>query len=237
MVADLSWASLRVPRCIMTARLHVPRAMTARAALPQPRPPWPAIFAKAFALVAEARPTLRQFHATLPWPRLLRLDHAIGCVLVEREHAGEPTLTLARFVEPHAMPLAGLSTLLMAAKNGPPDAQKTFRRMLRFTRLPWPLRRLMLRMGLAFAAPLARYAGSFGVSALGGNGATIIDSVSILPVFISYGPVGADGAVDVFFVFDHRVMDGADGAAALAGIEAMIEGPVADELLVMPSSL
>lgn len=230
MVADLSWAALRVPRCVMTAKLHLPRAFAARAALPHPRPPWTAIFAKAFALTALERPALRQLHSSLPWPRLLRLDHAIGCVLVEREHLGEPVLTLARFVQPHAMPLPQLAALLSEAKTAPPEAAKNFRRMLGFTQKPWLLRRLLLRVALIFATPLARYAGSFSVSSLGQQGATIMDSVSILPVFLSYGPIGADGAVDVFFVFDHRVMDGADGAAALAGIAAMIEGPLADEL-------
>lgn len=230
MVADLSWASLRVPRCIMTARLHLPRALAARAALAGPRPQWTAIFAKAFALVAEERPVLRQLHATLPRPRLLRLDHAIGCVMVERIHAGEPTLTLARFVQPRAMPLMELARLLELAKTAPPEENSAFRRMLRFVRLPWPMRRLMLRIALSFAKPLARYAGSYAISTVGSSGATIVDSVNILPVFISYGPIGPDGGVDVHFVFDHRVMDGADGAAALAGLEAMIEGPVADEL-------
>lgn len=230
MVADLSWASLRVPRCLMTARLHIPRALAARAALPHPRPPWPAIFAKGLALVAEGRPALRRFHATLPWPRLLELDHATGCVMVERLHQGEATLTLARFTEPYAMPLTELGALLQHAKTAPPESTKTFRRILRLARLPWPLRRLMLRIGLAFAAPIARYGGSFGVSAVSAEGAAIVDSVSILPIFLSYGPIDAKGAVDVFIAFDHRVMDGADGAAALNGLQAMIEGPLADEL-------
>lgn len=229
-VADLSWASLRVPRCLMTARLHLPRALAARAALPAPRPPWTAIFAKGFALVAEGRPALRRFHATLPWPRLLELDHAIGCVMVEREHAGEAALTIARFTEPYGMSLTELAVLLHHAKTAPPESTKGFRRLLRLARLPWPLRRVMLRIGLSFASPIARYGGSFGISALGHEGAAIIDSISILPMFISYGPISADGGVDVFIAFDHRVMDGAHGAAALRGLEAMIEGPLADEL-------
>lgn len=230
MVADLSWASLRVPRCIMTARLHIPRALAARAALPSPRPPWTAVFAKSFALVAEGRPALRRFHATLPLPRLLELDHAIGCVMVEREHDGEAALTIARFTEPYAMPLAELAAILNHAKAAPPASNKSFRRLLRLARLPWPMRRLMLRIALAFAAPLARYGGSFGISAVGVEGAAIVDSVSILPIFLSYGPIGPDGGVDVFLAFDHRVMDGADGAAALRGLEGMIEGALADEL-------
>jgi pyruvate/2-oxoglutarate dehydrogenase complex dihydrolipoamide acyltransferase (E2) component len=36
--------------------------------------------------------------------------------------------------------------------------------------------------------------------------------------------------VNAFLSFDHRVMDGADGAAALHGLEAALEGPVSAEL-------
>ncbi len=236
MVADLSWASLRVPRCAIAARLRVPRALSARGALAAPRPPWTAIFAKGFALLAENHPVLRQLHATLPGPRLLRLDHAIGCVMVERQHRDEPTLTLARFVQPHAMTLTELAAILEHAKTAPPEANKTFHRMLRFTQLPWPLRRLMMQVGLSFATPLARYAGSFAVSSLGAQGVQILESVNILPVLITYGPMDGEGGVDVCFIFDHRVMDGADGAMALRGIQEMIEGPVTDELNLMGRS-
>lgn len=229
-IADLSWASLRLPRCTMMARLALPRAHAARAALPAPRPPWTTIFAKGFALVAEAQPALRRIHATLPRPRLLELPHAIGCIVLEREHEGEPMLGIARFTEPHATPLPALAEALRHAKHAPAQEVKTHRRMLRFARLPWPLRRLMLRLALATGAPLMRYGGHFAVSAVGHRGAAVIDSVSVVPCFLSYGPISAQGEVEVFLSFDHRVMDGGDGAAALAGLQDAIEGPVAEEL-------
>ena len=55
----------------------------------------------------------------------------------------------------------------------------------------------------------------------------------MLPLFLSYGPIGADGTVDAYLSFDHRVMDGADGAAALRGIAAALEGPIAEEMRAM----
>lgn len=237
-VADLSWASLRVPRCVITARIAVPRALAARGAMAAPRIPWTVIFAKGLALAAETRPVLRRVHATLPTPRLIEVPHAIGCIVLERGeqsmlgHGKQDAamLGLARFRDPHATPLPELAAALRRAKEAPAGEVKTHRRLLRLARIPWPLRRLMLRTALAVGTPLLRYGGTFAISALGHRGAGIIDSVSILPSFLSYGPISAAGAVDAYLSFDHRVMDGAEGAAALHGLEVAVEGAVAAEL-------
>jgi hypothetical protein len=229
-IADLSWASLRVPRCVMMARLALPRAAAARAAMPAPRIPWTVIFAKGFALASEAQPALRRIHATLPRPGLIEVPHAIGCIVLERDHDGQAMLGLARYTDLHATPLPELARLLRHAKEAPAGQVKTHRRLLRFARLPWPLRRLMLRYGLAIGTPLLRYGGTFAISAVGHQGAAVVDSVSVLPNFLSYGPMTEDGRLEAYLSFDHRVMDGGDGAAALRGLEAAIEGPVAAEL-------
>lgn len=230
MMADLSWASLHMPRCIMTARLHIPRALAARAALEAPRPPWTTIFLKGFGIAAEARPALRRCHATLPWPRMLELEHALGCVVLEREHEGEPALSIARFARCHAIPLPELARRLHHAKTAPVGEVPSFRQFRRFALLPWPLRRFLMRLALANGWPMVYWGGTFAVSSVGEQGVTILDSVSVLPIFLSYGPIAADGGVDVALSFDHRVMDGADGAAALRRLEQALEGGVADEL-------
>ena len=229
-IADLSWASLRVPRCVLRAQLSLPRAHAARAALPAPRPPWTVIFLKGFALASETQPALRRIHAMLPTPRLIEVPHAIGCIVLERDERGEPMLGLARFNEPHARPLGALAERLHSAKRGTTLEVGTHRRQERFVGLPWPLRRLLLRYALAMGRPLLRYGGTFAISALGHQGATVVDSVSVLPNFLSYGAISPAGEVEVFLAFDHRVMDGADGASALQGLQAAIEGPVAAEL-------
>jgi hypothetical protein len=233
MMADLSWASLRIPRCVMTARLRLPRALAARSALASPRPPWTTLFLKGFGLAAVPHPALRRCHATLPWPRMLEVEHAIGCVVLEREHDGESALSIARIPRCHAIPLRELAQRLSHAKSAPSGETPSFRRFRNFARLPWPLRRLLLRLGLATAGPVVLYGGTFAISALGERGVTILDSVSVLPIFLSYGPISPEGEVDVTLSFDHRVMDGADGADALRGLEQALEGPVADELLAL----
>lgn len=226
-IADLSWASLRVPRCLMQAGIAIPRALAARAALAAPRPAWPVLFAKAYALTAMDRPALRRGHASLPWPQLIELDHAPGCVVVERTEPGEPRLIMAHFAAPHRASLRALTTATALAKTVPLSPNPWHDRYLA---LPWPLRRLVLRAMLALGWPLLKSGGVYAVSALGGQGAAILDSVSVLPMFISFGPIGPDGGVLVHIAFDHRVMDGAEGAFALRGIEAALEGPLSDEM-------
>jgi pyruvate/2-oxoglutarate dehydrogenase complex dihydrolipoamide acyltransferase (E2) component len=39
--------------------------------------------------------------------------------------------------------------------------------------------------------------------------------------------------MDLHIAFDHRVMDGADAAFALRGIEHALEGPIAEELAAL----
>jgi hypothetical protein len=233
LAADLSWASRGMARCLMAARIAVPRARAARAALGAARPPWTVMVAKAFALAALERAALRRVYAALPWPRILQLPHARGAVVVERQHLGEAMLSLARFHAPHAAPLPDLAEGLRVAKHGAPAAAKPFRRFLAFARLPWPLRRVLLGGGIALGTPVLKYGASFAVSALPQQGVVILDSMSVLPVFLSYGPLDAGGAMDLHIAFDHRVMDGADAAFALRGIEHALEGPIAEELAAL----
>jgi hypothetical protein len=57
--------------------------------------------------------------------------------------------------------------------------------------------------------------------------------------FLNYSPIGAGGTVEVFFSFDHRVMDGIAGIAgaqAVQALERMLHGPVLAELQAYAAS-
>ena len=228
LMADLSWASLRVPRCVLTVRLEVPRCCAARAALAVPRPPWTTLFLKAFAQVSAAQPALRRAYAAWPRPHLVEAEHPVGCIVLHREAEG--MLGFARIQAPDRRPLPELAALLDHAARAPLAQERRLRNMRRFAGFPWPLRRLALLVAMALAKPVLRAGGTFAISTLGSRGVDIVDSVSILPCFLTYGPIGADGGVQVHLCFDHRVIDGADGAIALAALQAALEGPVTDEL-------
>jgi pyruvate/2-oxoglutarate dehydrogenase complex dihydrolipoamide acyltransferase (E2) component len=48
--------------------------------------------------------------------------------------------------------------------------------------------------------------------------------------FLNLGPIGADGVAALHLSFDHRVMDGAAGAAAMRALDAALQGPLLAEL-------
>ena len=62
---------------------------------------------------------------------------------------------------------------------------------------------------------------------------TALHPLSPLTTTLTYGVIGPDGSCDVRLVYDHRVLDGAVVARALARLEEELTGPVCDELRAM----
>ena len=70
------------------------------------------------------------------------------------------------------------------------------------------------------------YIWAFRVFRPGAEGSSVIP----LTTTLNYGVIGPDGGVQVRIIYDHRTMDGATVARALACLEAVLHGPIADEL-------
>lgn len=232
-MGDLAAASRKVPRFLLRGRLSIPRALAARAALPRPRPPWTALFAKAYAMAARQHAPLRRIHASLPWPHLIESPHAQGCVMVEAASGGETLLAPARLFRAQDTPLPDLAQRLAAVKSTPHEAAPALRWMLGLSRLPWPLRRAGYGLAMGLGWPVLRLGGHYAISALGEHGAELLDSVSIVPAFLSFGPIAPDGGVALHFALDHRVLDGSDAIRALAAMQEALEGPIAEELTAL----
>ena len=77
---------------------------------------------------------------------------------------------------------------------------------------------------------LAIHFGTFALSVYSSLGAESLHPLSPLTTTLTYGPIGRDGRADVRLVYDHRVLDGATVARALARLEAALTGPVLGEL-------
>jgi len=231
LIMDFAYLSQGYPRATVLGRIRVAELAAARAAaVAAPGPPWPVLFAKAYALAARELPPLRRVYVKLPWPHLYELPASVGCVVVERELQGEPALFLCRLKDPAAAPLAALAARLAEAKTAPLGSVKDYRVALRVGRLPRPLRRALLWLALNLGRQVPNYFGTFGVSALGGQGAAIVHAVAPWASLLNYGPIGPDGAVEVYLGFDHRVMDGALAARAIRSLERALQGPVLAEL-------
>ena len=194
-------------------------------------PSWVAIFTKALALVAADNPRLRQAYLGFPTPRLYEHPHSVASIAVERDYHGEEAVFFVQFRAPERQPLAQLDASLQRYKTRPLDKVSAYREALRFSRLWRPLRRLVWWYGLNVdGRRRARRFGTFGVSVYSSLGAESLHPLGPLTTTLTYGPIAADGQVDVRLVYDHRVLDGAVVARALHKMEDVLTGPITAEL-------
>ena len=105
------------------------------------------------------------------------------------------------------------------------------RRQLLIARLPRPIRRMLWWIGLNVDGRLrVRMFGTYGVSVYSGLGASALHPPAVGTSSITYGVIEANGDVAVRVSYDHRVLDGADVARALASLERFLKHEILAEL-------
>jgi hypothetical protein len=202
----------------------------ARAACSQ-RISWVALFLKGYARAAARLPELRR--AYLDWPRARLYEHpeSQASVAVERDIGGEPAVLFGHIRTPDLKSLPELEAHLQRFKSEPVRSFGIFRRALFVSKFPRFLRRFLWWANLCWSGPMrARRFGTFGVSVYASLGAASLHPLSPLTTALNYGPIEDDGAMDVRIIYDHRVMDGATVARALALLEEILLGEVLEEL-------
>jgi hypothetical protein len=228
-VADLMHASVRVPFVSLARPLNLRALLDARAQAAR-RPGWAAIFVKAFALVAKEQPVLRTLYVKWPAPAFYELPRSVAMVAVARVEDGQDCVLPQRITAPDEMPLGEIDALIRHAKQAPVDQVPAFRRIVRITRLPLPLRRLFWAIGLNFGRQRANYFGSFGVTSVAAYGTGQLLALSPGPFVLSYGVEKPDQTIDVVLRWDHRITDGALIAGALRRLEQVLNTEIAGEL-------
>jgi hypothetical protein len=230
LVADLMHASIRVPFVSLARPLHIRPLLEARAQATE-RPGWAAIFAKAFALVAKEQPVLRTLYVKWPVPAFYELPRSVAMVAIARVvEDGQDCVLPQKVAAPDEMRLAEVDALIRHAKEAPIHEVPAFRKILRTTRLPLPLRRLFWAIGLNFGRQRANYFGSFGVTSVAAYGAGQLHAISPGPFVLSYGVEKPDQTIDVVLRWDHRITDAAPMAKALNRLEQVLNGEIAAEL-------
>lgn len=230
LVADALRACRHVPTVTAERRMDLGELADARRAWPT-RPAWSAIHAKAFALVAAAVPALRRSFVRWPWPHLYEHPAPVAAVVVERDYHGEEAVFFAHLRRPHERPLADLDAWLRRCRSAPLAEVVSFRRALRLARLPWPLRPAAMWLGLHASGRLRERAfGTFSLSSPAAQGAGLLHLITALTATLHYGLFDPAGRLDMRLTFDHRVLDGATAARALAAMEAALRGPLLQEL-------
>jgi hypothetical protein len=230
LIVDLMHASMRVPFVSLRRSLKIGRLAEARAASGQ-RPGWAAIFAKAFSLVARDEPVLRTLFIDRPWPYFYELPRSVGMIAIARRENGEDCVLPQKIAAPDEMSLAEVDALVRHAKSAPIGEVPAFRKILRATRMPLPLRRLIWMIGLCIGRQRANYFGSFGITSVAAFGAGELHALSPGPYIVSYGTLEPDQSIDVMIRWDHRVTDAAMIATVLTRLEEVLNGQIAAELL------
>lgn len=222
-------ASKRVPFVSLARPLNIRGLLEARAQAAV-RPGWAAIFVKAFALVAKEQPVLRTLYVKWPMPAFYELPRSVAMVAIARVEDGQDCVLPQKVTAPDEMSLAEVDAMIRHAKQAPIEQVPAFRKILRTTRLPLPLRRLFWAIGLNFGRQRANYFGSFGVTSVAAYGAGQLHAMSPGPFVLSYGVEKPDQTIDVVLRWDHRITDAALIAKVLNRLEQVLNAEIAGEL-------
>jgi hypothetical protein len=208
-VRELAYFASKVPTAGGTALLKVKAVATARRDQ-QPPIGWGAIMVKAIALVARRHPELKRCYMPWPWAHFYEHPHCVATIMVERQWRGERAVFADQIHAPEQKSLREIDAMLRGLKQAPVESVGGFRRLIRHTHLPPPLRRLMWRIVLYGSGRLrSRYVGTFAVSSVPAYRSGFPTQAATLPaISIFYGSPQANGDLPVQIFFDHRVTDG-----------------------------
>jgi hypothetical protein len=229
-LVDLMRASIRVPFVSLSRPLNVSALIEARALAAQPPPGWAAICVKAFALVAKDEPVLRTLYVKWPWPHFYELPCSVATVAIARVEDGEACVLPEKVPSPESLPLTEIDVQIKRAKDAPVDQVPAFRKIMRTTRLPLPLRWLFWSVGLHFGRQRANWFGSFGVTSVAAYGAGELHALSPGPFIVTYGVVEPDQSIGVVIRWDHRITDAALIANTLTRLEQVLNTEISAEL-------
>jgi hypothetical protein len=190
---------------------------------------WAAVFLKGFAIVAREMPELRSWLAGTFIPRMATSSESVAVLAVNRVEEGVDRLYFARLLRPDTTPLPLLQQAIDRFVTEP--TEQVFKRQLQLESVPGWLRRTILRWNMRSTSPKrVTRIGTFSMSTLAGFGATNRFHPTICTTSLAYAPLEPDGRCLVTAIADHRVLDGAAVARALARLEEVLSGEVAAEL-------
>ena len=235
-VCDLLHFAKQVPSVPSQRRMELADVIDARA-LTSPRVSWCAIFIKAYSIVAADRPELRRCYLPWIWPHLYEHPINVASFSLEREYRGEPGVFFGTIDRPEEKSLRRLDEIVRHHQTAPVETIPTFANGLLLSRFPLPIRRFVWWLGLySDGACRGHFFGTFGISVVGSLGAAGLHILSPLTTTLNYGTFEPDGGLDVRITYDHRVLDGAPVARALADLEEVLRGPIRDELLALAAA-
>jgi hypothetical protein len=197
------------------------------------RPPigWGAIWVKAVALASRKWPELRIAYLPFPWPRLYLHPHTVATMVVEREWNGQRAVFFDQIKRPELLSLAEIDVILRGLKRRPVESVGGYRRLIRFSRLPWIVRRPLWSFALQWSGWLrSQYFGTYSVHSFPVRRAQVMQSTTPLSFSLIYGHLNADGDLLAQVLMDHRIVDGLTSHRIMLAIEAAMKEDIIAEL-------
>jgi hypothetical protein len=229
MVADLMYFSTGLPLITIERSMRLDKVVKARAGHPEV-PPWSAIFAKGFALVAREIAALRQVYLSFPIPHIFQYDASFVSIAHEVIVEGEPILLPVRIRYPDQIAITGFRFKIDEMRDAY-LAGRGFYRVLQMTSyLPAVIRRPMWWIVLNVPRLRRQFFGTFLITSVGFLGASLLTPIAPVTSLLTYGPISDNGEVTVRLVFDHRLYDGVTAARVLARLEELLNESICGEL-------
>jgi hypothetical protein len=230
LIADLMHFVKKVPTVPVERRMNLAEVARARDRA-APKPSWCSIFTKAWAMACAAHAPLRRIYLGFPYERLYQHPIPVASIAVERQHGDENGVFFNQITAPEQHALVDIDQRIKWFKERPLGSTSVMRRQLLIARFPRPVRRVLWWIGLNVSGRMrVKMFGTYGVTVYSGLGATSLHPPTLGPSTITYGVIDAAGDVTVRVSYDHRALDGADVARALASLEGFLKHEILAEL-------
>ncbi|MFF7634708.1 2-oxo acid dehydrogenase subunit E2 [Kitasatospora sp. NPDC008050] len=168
-------------------------------------------------------------------PRVAHYPSVNGKFTLDRTMNGQRVVISTVLPDLQRATLAEIQQRVEHFRDGDPAVLPEFAPTRLLQRLPWPLGGLLFRLGVRPLSRRARAFGTFAVTSLGHRpvdgfysvgGATItlgLGRITERPV-VRAGQLAIAPVMRLSLTFDHRVIDGAEGADVLGELKGALEG-------------
>lgn len=229
-IGDICHFGKRIPVVAGERTIRVRAVAEARLASRQ-SPSWLALLIRAYGLASQRMPEIRRSFMSYPWPHLYQSPHSYASVVVDRTWQGEHAVFYVTMSRPETQTLSDIQRRLHDYQKKPIEEIKAFRRMIRFTRYPTPLRRLLLGAAIGFLGrQRAQYFGTFMINSVAAMRARMLQFITPLTTSLYYDRVTSNGEMTLQLAIDHRVLDGYTAARVVGEVESILNNEILQEL-------
>lgn len=234
-VLDILRCSRHTPSFPVVRKMNLRLIDQARSQSPV-RIGWTTLFGKAYALVTQQLPELRDLFVSYPTKHLYRHPHSVASLSIHRkDDEGNERLIWGRWINAETTSLVDLQNQLDMFCTAP--LAQAYREGLMLERRSAWLRHLTWWWVMHCSGrKRAKHIGTFSISSLGGQGVLNAHHPLITTSSLAFGPISESGECEVVLICDHRTMDGMLAATALQRLESTLNGQVASELQSLQTS-